>query len=118
MGVRSKSILMFIICVYMVLSAAGPTMNTTTIWVFAVVHGLLIGAVQSYSRSLFAQLVPVGYEAQFFALFEITDKGSSWMGPTILAIVSNMGYTKYAWFYITFINIIALPILYSVDVEK
>ena len=44
------------------------------------IYGLPLGALQSYSRSLFGQLCPVGYESQFFAFYEITDKGSSWMG--------------------------------------
>ena len=45
-------------------------------YVFAAVHGLIIGAVQSYSRTVFCDLVIPGKEAESFALYEITDKGS------------------------------------------
>ena len=48
------------------------------------VYGLAYGVIASYSRSLFGQLIPPGYETQFFGLFEITDKGSSWMGPIVV----------------------------------
>jgi UMF1 family MFS transporter len=30
---------------------------------------------------VFSDLVIPGKEAEFFALYEITDKGSSWLGP-------------------------------------
>jgi MFS transporter, UMF1 family len=49
-------------------------------YLFAAVHGLIIGAVQSYSRTVFCDLVIPGKEAESFALYEITDKGSSWLG--------------------------------------
>jgi UMF1 family MFS transporter len=49
-------------------------------YLFAAVHGLIIGAVQSYSRTIFCDLLIPGKEAEFFALYEITDKGSSWLG--------------------------------------
>eukprot|EP00960_Hanusia_phi_P014924 441759-Hanusia_phi.AAC.2 len=33
---------------------------------------------------MFADLTVPGKEAEFFALFEITDKGSSWLGPLVV----------------------------------
>jgi MFS-type transporter involved in bile tolerance (Atg22 family) len=35
----------------------------------------MLGPVQSYSRTVFSDLVIPGKEAEFFALYEITDKG-------------------------------------------
>ena len=43
-------------------------------------HGFFLGATQSSCRVLFAELIPRGHEAQFFGLYEITDKGSTWIG--------------------------------------
>ena len=49
----------------------------------------MIGAVQSYSRTMFCDLLIPGKEAEFFALFEITDKGSSWLGPCSYSLLIN-----------------------------
>eukprot|EP00729_Bicosta_minor_P011710 gene11710-12210_t len=52
-----------------------------------IVLGPLYGFV---SGSLFGQMTPSGYESQFFSFYEITDKGSSWMGPLVVtALISS-----------------------------
>jgi UMF1 family MFS transporter len=38
-------------------------------------------AWQSYSRTVFSDLVIPGKEAEIFVLYEITDKSSSCLGP-------------------------------------
>lgn len=50
------------------------------LFIVMVLFALPLGVVQSYSRSYFSNVIPTGYESQFFSLFEITDKGSS-VGP-------------------------------------
>jgi MFS-type transporter involved in bile tolerance (Atg22 family) len=42
-----------------------------------VVYGFVLGGLSSFCRALFGELVPPGYEAAFYALYAITDKGSS-----------------------------------------
>ncbi|KAJ3059706.1 Autophagy protein 22, partial [Podochytrium sp. JEL0797] len=44
-------------------------------------YGCMLGAIQSFSRVMFSDLIPRGHEGEFFALYSITDKGSSWFGP-------------------------------------
>ena len=56
-------------------------------YVLAVWFGLCLGSAQAFSRALFSELIPAGHEADMFALFEITDKGSSWLGPLVAAAV-------------------------------
>jgi UMF1 family MFS transporter len=50
----------------------------------AAYHGWLLGATQSTCRVYFSELIPHGHEAQFFGLYEITDSGSSWIGPLVM----------------------------------
>ncbi|KAJ3122555.1 Autophagy protein 22 [Physocladia obscura] len=47
-------------------------------------YGVLLGGIQSFSRVLYGELVPRGHEGEFFSLYAITDKGSSWFGPLIV----------------------------------
>lgn len=45
------------------------------------IFGLAIGGISSFCRSVFGELIPPGNEAAFYALYAITDKGSSVFGP-------------------------------------
>ena len=50
---------------------------------FYVVVGLFyasqLGSLFSSSRYLYGHLIPIGNESKFFGLYELTDKGSSWI---------------------------------------
>jgi UMF1 family MFS transporter len=49
--------------------------------------GLVLGSAQALSRSLYSQMIPVGRESAFFGLYEISEKGTSWMGNLVFGIV-------------------------------
>ena len=74
--------------------------HTWEIFVFGFVYGMVIGSVQSYARSLYAQLIPVGKETEYFSLYQITDKGSSWIGPAVVAIISNYASIRWGLVYV------------------
>jgi UMF1 family MFS transporter len=48
--------------------------------------GLVLGGSQALSRSMFSQLIPAGREAEYFGLYEISDKGTSWLGPLLFGL--------------------------------
>lgn len=64
--------------------------NQWEIYAFSTVYGFLIGSVQSYSRVIFSELIPPGDESEFFSLYAITDKGSSWLGPLVQSLMYNL----------------------------
>ena len=45
----------------------------------AAVVALVLGGTQALSRSLFSQMIPKGGEGEYFSLYEISDKGTSWL---------------------------------------
>ena len=49
-------------------------------YVLGAAIGLVLGGTQALTRSLFAQMTPRGKEAEYFGLYEISDKGTSWLG--------------------------------------
>lgn len=49
--------------------------------------GAVLGAAQALSRSLYSQMIPRGREASFFGLYEISEKGTSWMGQLMFTII-------------------------------
>ncbi|WP_415646477.1 MFS transporter [Stackebrandtia soli] len=52
--------------------------------------GLVLGGSQALSRSLFSQLIPKGKEGEYFGLYEISDKGTSWIGPLLFGLAHDL----------------------------
>jgi MFS-type transporter involved in bile tolerance (Atg22 family) len=55
-------------------------------YALAAVIGLVQGGTQALSRSLFSQLIPAGKEAEYYGFYEISDRGTSWLGPLAFGI--------------------------------
>lgn len=53
------------------------------------IYGFCMGGLSSYCRSIFGELIPPGSEAAFYALYAITDKGSSIFGPAIVGAIAD-----------------------------
>lgn len=62
------------------------------IWFFALacMIGLVLGGSQALSRSLFSHLIPAGREAEYFSLYKISDRGTSWMGPLLFGLTYQL----------------------------
>ncbi|KAF1988359.1 hypothetical protein K402DRAFT_453044 [Aulographum hederae CBS 113979] len=82
-------------------------------------YGFVLGGLSSYCRSLFGELIPPGFETAFFALFAITDKGSSIFGPAIVgAITDATGGIRPAFIFLAVLIAIPIPLMLMVDVER
>lgn len=67
----------------------------------AAVYGFVLGGLSGYCRSLYGELIPPGSEAAFYALYAITDKGSSVFGPAIVgAIIDASGEIRPAFWFL------------------
>ncbi|CAN5597655.1 MFS transporter [soil metagenome] len=52
--------------------------------------GFVLGGSQALSRSLFSKMIPVGRESAFFGIYEISERGTSWIGPVVFGFVAQM----------------------------
>ncbi|BGP55708.1 Autophagy protein 22 [Rhodotorula sphaerocarpa] len=87
-------------------------------YLLACVFGFLYGSFQAYARSCFSDLIPPSRSAQFFGLYSITDKSSSFLGPLLVAVVTNQtGEIRYAFWVILALLLASVPILARVDVR-
>ena len=59
-------------------------------WVLGAVIAIVLGGSQALSRSLFSRMIPAGREASFFGLYEISERGTSWIGPLVFGVVVGM----------------------------
>ncbi|XHG06396.1 hypothetical protein AWENTII_009591 [Aspergillus wentii] len=83
------------------------------------VYGLVMGGLSSYCRSFFGELIPPGYEAAFYALYAITDKGSSIFGPAIVGLITDRyGEIRPAFVFLAVLVFLPLPLMLLVDVER
>ncbi|MDQ1266762.1 MAG: transporter, family [Bacteroidota bacterium] len=55
-------------------------------FVIAAVIAIIMGGVQALSRSMFSRLIPQDKEAEYFGLYEVSEKGTSWLGPLLFGI--------------------------------
>ncbi|MFI3209061.1 MAG: MFS transporter [Eubacteriales bacterium] len=59
-------------------------------WVLAICVGLFQGAIQALSRSYFAKIIPPEKAGEYFGLFDICGKGASFVGTTLVGVVSQI----------------------------
>ncbi|KAH6690412.1 autophagy protein Atg22 [Plectosphaerella plurivora] len=85
----------------------------------AAVYGLVLGGLSGYCRSVYGELIPPGSEAAFYALYAITDKGSSIFGPAIVgAIIDRTGHIRPAFWFLAALVGLPAPLIYCVNVER
>jgi UMF1 family MFS transporter len=85
----------------------------------AAVYGFVLGGLSSYCRAVYGELIPPGSEAAFYALYAITDKGSSVFGPFIVgAIIDGTGEIRPAFWFLACLVGLPAPLVYFVDVER
>lgn len=52
--------------------------------------GLVLGGAQALSRSMYSQLVPRGREAEYFSLYQATERGTSWFGTLLFGLIYQL----------------------------
>lgn len=84
-----------------------------------VVIALVLGGSQAISRSLFAQMIPDGREAEFYSFYEVSERGTSWIGPALFAFVNQVfGSLRPAILSLIFLFLMGLIVLPFVNERK
>ena len=58
-------------------------------WVLAVLVGMFQGGIQALSRSYLGKIIPPERSGEYFGLMDICGKGASFLGTTVVAVVSQ-----------------------------
>lgn len=59
-------------------------------WVLAVLVGMFQGGIQALSRSYLGKIIPAERSGEFYGLMDICGKGASFVGMTLVSVVSQM----------------------------
>ena len=62
----------------------------TQFWILAVLVGMFQGGIQALSRSYFTKIIPPEQSGEYFGLLDICGKGASFLGTTIVSVVSQV----------------------------
>ena len=63
--------------------------RVTQFWVLGACIAVVLGGSQAISRSLFSKMIPPGKEAEFFSIYEVSERGTSWIGPLAFGLVNQ-----------------------------
>ena len=97
-------------------------LETGVAWQFyllAAFIGIVLGGSQALSRSLFSHMIPGGQEAEYFSLYEISERGTSWLGPLIFGLTLQLtGSYRSALVSLVVFFIVGFVLLVMVNVRR
>lgn len=87
LGAKQTIIVSLMIWCGIVIYAYGFFETKLQAYLMGAAIGMVLGSAQALSRSLYSQMIPAGRESSFFGLYEISEKGTSWMGQLMFTII-------------------------------
>jgi UMF1 family MFS transporter len=88
-------------------------------WILGFVIALVLGGSQAISRSMFAQMIPHDQEAEFYSFYEISERGTSWMGTFLFGLVNQLfGSLRLGIVSVIVFFLLGLALLPWVNVSK
>ncbi len=99
--------------------AYGFVSSQTEFYIMAGAVGAVMGGSQALSRSIFSFMIPKGHEAEYYSISEVSDKGTSWMGPLFFGLALQFtGSYRISILSLIVFFVAGLAILAMVDVRK
>jgi UMF1 family MFS transporter len=122
MGSKRSVILSLVIWTGVVIYAYFGLKGPSRVMEFFILGGfiaLVMGGSQAISRSLYAQIIPAGKHAEYYSFYEISERGTSWIGPLLFGLVNQVfGSLRPAILSLIFFFIAGLIVLPFVNINK
>jgi UMF1 family MFS transporter len=55
-------------------------------FLLAAIIAVVLGGSQAISRSVFSLMIPKGQEAEYFGIYEVSERGTSWLAPFLFGL--------------------------------
>lgn len=82
-------------------------------------YGFMLGALNATTRSMYSMLIPTGHEVMFFALYAVTDKGSSILGPTVTGMITDYTHNiRYTFYFLLSMMLLSAAAFSRVDYAR
>ena len=93
--------------------------RVTQFFILGVFIALVLGGSQAISRSLYAQIIPSGKQAEYYSFYEVSERGTSWIGPLLFGLMNQIfGSLRPAILSLIFFFVVGLIILPFVNINK
>ena len=116
---KGAVMLSLVIWTAVVLAMHSWVRTTAQFFAMAAVVALVLGGSQALSRSLFSQMIPKDKDADYFGIYEISDKGTSWLCPLFFGLaVQFTGSYRTAVLTLAAFFVAGMAVLARVDVER
>jgi UMF1 family MFS transporter len=90
-GAKKVILLTLVIWTVMVIiTYALPSGQQNPYLLIAAGIGFVLGGSQALSRSLYSQVIPRSREAQYFSFYEISERGTSWLGTFAFGVAFGL----------------------------
>src|SRR5581483_3695334 len=90
LGSKRAVLASLVIWAGVILYAFALLRTATQFVALAAVIAIVLGGSQALSRSLFSLMIPKGREAEYFSLYEVSDRGTSWLGPLLAGLALQL----------------------------
>ena len=118
-GARNALVTSLVAWSAVVVYGYGLLQTTRQAWVMSATIATVLGGSQALARSLFSRMIPVGREASFFAIYEISANGTSWIGPLIFGmVVATTNSYRDALLSLIVLFVAGTALLVATDVEQ
>jgi UMF1 family MFS transporter len=118
----AKRVVLGSLVVWIIAIGIAYRLQAGVVWQFfalAVLIALVLGGSQALSRSMFSRLIPPGSEAQYFSFYEISDAGTSFLGPLVFGLAyQNTGSYRSALLPLVAFFVVGFVLLYLVPVRR
>ncbi len=83
------------------------------------VIAVVLGGSQALSRSLFSLMIPRGQESEYFSLYEVSERGTSWLGPLVFGLTLQLtGSYRLALLSLALFFAVGFLVLIRVNTEQ
>ncbi|MCB0183469.1 MAG: MFS transporter [Caldilineaceae bacterium] len=118
-GSKRAIILSLVIWLAVTVYAYAILQSRLQFFIMGGVIAVVLGGSQALSRSLFSLMIPEVQEAEHFSLYEISERGTSWLGPLVFGLALQMtGSYRIAILSIAIFFALGFSLLFFVNVRR
>jgi UMF1 family MFS transporter len=118
-GAKRAIVVSLVIWIGVVVYAYGVLGTAAQFFVMGAAIAIVLGGTQALSRSLYSVMIPRGREVEYFSVFEISERGASWMGPLLFGLALQFtGSYRIAILSVAIFLLSGLAVLALVDVRR
>lgn len=118
-GTKRAIMISLMIWIGALVYAYGFLKTSFDFFILGAVIAIALGGSQALSRSAFSLMIPKGQEAEYFSLYEVSDRGTSWLGPLLFGLALQFtGSYRIAIVSLVIFFILGLALLTRVDIRE